>query len=203
MKVKKFEVAVVVGLVLAVLCSTVSFAKTGTELKEDVLRLHILANSDTVEDQELKLKVRDAIIEREGQLFDNVNCVTQAKTQVVQDFGKIQSIANKVIKDSGYSYPVSVALERTYFETRQYEDFTLPAGYYEALRVVIGEGEGHNWWCVVYPPLCVNSAKSLKKFKKLTAKERKLVLSNPKYDIRFKSVEFYHKILKSVKKTKK
>ena len=200
MKIKKFEAAVAVALVLSVLLSVLSFAITSDSIEKDVLRLHILANSDSAEDQSLKIKVRNSVIENESDIFDGVGNVTAAKEKVIRNYDRIKAIAQKVIREEGYDYPVSVRIEKTYFPTRYYESFTLPAGYYEALRIVIGEGKGHNWWCVMYPPLCVGSAAQVKKeYSKLPDREKKLITSNPRYDIRFKTYEIYKKLLKYLK----
>lgn len=200
MKIKKFEAAVAVALVLSVLLSVLSFAITSDSIEKDVLRLHILANSDSAEDQSLKIKVRNSVIENESDIFDGVGNVTAAKEKVIRNYDRIKASAKKVIREEGYDYPVSVRIEKTYFPTRHYESFTLPAGYYEALRIVIGEGKGHNWWCVMYPPLCVGSAAQVKKeYSKLPDREKKLITSNPRYDIRFKTYEIYKKLLKYLK----
>lgn len=200
MKFRKFEISVVIGLILTLVFSIVSFGATTDNIEKDVLRLHILANSDSEEDQQLKLKVRDAIINLEGEVFDTALDVANAKEKVVKDFDKIRSTAKSVIKANGYDYDVDVRLEKTYFETRYYDEFTLPAGYYEALRVIIGSGEGHNWWCVMYPPLCLNSAEDIKTYKDLSRQEKDLIKSNPKYDIRFKGYEIWKKILRYFEK---
>ena len=203
MKIKKFEAAVAVALVLSVLLSVLSFAITSDSIEKDVLRLHILANSDSAEDQSLKIKVRNSVIENESDIFDGVGNVTAAKEKVIRNYDSIKASAKKVIREEGYDYPVSVRIEKTYFPTRHYESFTLPAGYYEALRIVIGEGKGHNWWCVMYPPLCVGSAAQVKKeYSKLPDREKKLITSNPRYDIRFKTYEIYKKLLKYLKKNR-
>lgn len=200
MKIKKFEAAVAVALVLSVILSVLSFAITSDSIEKDVLRLHILANSDSAEDQSLKIKVRNSVIENESDIFDGVGNVTAAKEKVIRNYDRIKASAKKVIREEGYDYPVSVRIEKTYFPTRHYESFTLPAGYYEALRIVIGEGKGHNWWCVMYPPLCVGSAAQVKKeYSKLPDREKKLITSNPRYDIRFKTYEIYKKLLKYLK----
>ena len=200
MKIKKFEAAVAVALVLSVILSVLSFAITSDSIEKDVLRLHILANSDSAEDQSLKIKVRNSVIENESDIFDGVGNVTAAKEKVIRNYDRIKASAQKVICEEGYDYPVSVRIEKTYFPTRHYESFTLPAGYYEALRIVIGEGKGHNWWCVMYPPLCVGSAAQVKKeYSKLPDREKKLITSNPRYDIRFKTYEIYKKLLKYLK----
>ena len=128
MKIKKFEAAVAVALVLSVLLSVLSFAITSDSIEKDVLRLHILANSDSAEDQSLKIKVRNSVIENESDIFDGVGNVTAAKEKVIRNYDRIKASAKTVIREEGYDYPVSVRIEKTYFPTRHYESFTLPAG---------------------------------------------------------------------------
>ena len=155
---KKIEKAVILGLIMAILFNVASFGEKSRELYSNVLRLHILANSDSPEDQALKLKIRDNILSEGYFIFDGAADIDEAKNKVKNNINAIERIAAKTIVDCGYSYSVSAALEKAYFDTRYYDSFTLPAGEYEALRIVIGKGEGHNWWCVMFPPLCVSSA---------------------------------------------
>ena len=109
----------------------------------------------------------------------------------------IRDEAKAVIESNGYTYPVSVSLEETYFTTRSYDDFTLPAGNYQALRVVIGEGKGHNWWCVMFPPLCISAASENEAQLSdiLNSEQLELVEGND-YEIKFKCVEIYEELKK-------
>jgi len=128
------------------------------ELADDVLRLHVLAHSDSREDQALKLEVRDRILKESERILQGTGSRDEAKERLqasLQTFA--QAGADTVFRD-GYDYPVTVSVEETWFPTKQYADFALPAGDYTALRVVIGEGGGQNWWCVVFPPLCLGAA---------------------------------------------
>lgn len=128
------------------------------EIYDDTLRLHILANSDTSEDQALKLEIRDGILRKYGALLKMGNSIAEAKESVELLLPEIESDAKLWISELGYNYDVNATLSVEWYETREYENFTLPAGYYSSLRVIIGEGAGQNWWCVMYPPLCMEMA---------------------------------------------
>lgn len=124
-------------------------------LNEELIRLHVVANSDTAEDQNLKLLVRDAVITSLRQALADVQDTQQAKEYLEENLPKLQELANKTLDAAGNTQRAVVTLCREGFPTRQYDTFSLPAGVYEALRITIGEGEGKNWWCVVFPSLCL------------------------------------------------
>ncbi len=128
------------------------------KIYEDTLRLHILANSDSTEDQELKLKIRDNILEKYGNMLRDGNSIYEARDKVIALLQQIEKDAIKWIVDLGYRYNVKAILDEEWYETREYDGFTLPAGKYLSLRIIIGRGEGQNWWCVMYPPLCMEMA---------------------------------------------
>lgn len=127
-------------------------------LDQELIRLHIVASSDSREDQTIKLKVRDAVLESLRSDLAQIRDVEQAKAYLQANLPRIRQIANQVLQDAGCDAEAAVSLCREAFDTRQYDTFTLPAGVYEALRIVIGEGEGQNWWCVVFPDLCLEAA---------------------------------------------
>ena len=126
-------------------------------LNEDLIRLHVVANSDSEEDQSVKLLVRDAVVSSlEGDL-KKLGDVREAKAYLQENLTKIQAVANETLERAGFDQTAVVTLCREAFDTREYDTFSLPAGVYESLRIVIGEGEGHNWWCVVFPTLCLSA----------------------------------------------
>ena len=127
------------------------------EVSDSVLRLHVLANSDRAEDQALKLKVRDAVLQEASTILPEQVTVSQAERLLGDNLDRLAAAGAAVVAREGYDYPVSAGLEDVWFPTKEYEDFSLPAGEYRALRIVIGEGNGQNWWCVVFPPLCLAS----------------------------------------------
>ncbi|WP_325200351.1 stage II sporulation protein R [Oscillibacter sp.] len=148
-------VEILLLLFLAAFLATGALAlQTGQELSDKVVRLHVLANSDSEEDQALKLQVRDRVLAYAEPLLAGAADRREAEALLRGRVLELERIAAEEIRTEGYDYAVTVELEDTVFPTREYEDFTLPAGKYLALRVVIGAGEGRNWWCVVFPPLC-------------------------------------------------
>ena len=124
-------------------------------LNQELIRLHVVANSDAAEDQQIKLRVRDAIVESLRQGMVEVLDVEQAKDYLRQQLPQLETLANRVLREAGFSETAVVSLNTEAFPTRDYDTFSLPAGVYEALRVTIGEGEGRNWWCVVFPEFCI------------------------------------------------
>ena len=128
------------------------------ELQSQVLRLHVVANSDNAEDQAVKLKVRDALIAELSPLLDQVDSKEEAQALIGDMLTRLEEVANEVLESSGFSQQAKVTLDRENFDTRVYDTFSLPAGIYDSLRVTTGEGEGQNWWCVVFPSLCVPAA---------------------------------------------
>ena len=124
-------------------------------LNDELIRFHVVADSDDPEDQQVKLLVRDAVVESLSEDLSRLADVEQAKAYLQENLPKIQQIANQTLAAAGVEEEAVVSLCREAFQTRVYDTFTLPAGVYESLRIVIGEGEGHNWWCVVFPTLCL------------------------------------------------
>ena len=124
-------------------------------LREELIRLHVVAASDSEMDQALKLKVRDAVVESLKAEMNNLTDPEQAKEYLQQNLPKIEALANRVLREAGCSDVATVRLCLEEFSRRVYDTFTLPAGIYQALRITIGEGEGKNWWCVVFPSLCI------------------------------------------------
>lgn len=122
--------------------------------QNNLIRLHVIANSNTITDQQLKLKVRDVILTEITPEFESLTDVNQAKWLINKNLKIIQDLVEREIKRRGYDYPVKVELGEFNFPTKQYGKIIFPAGNYEALKVVIGAGQGNNWWCVLFPPLC-------------------------------------------------
>lgn len=153
--------SMLIGAAAAVLLGSFSaFAIECEEMPEKLFRLHILANSDTEEDQQLKYDLRDYLIEDMEDIFSGCTSAAEAKEKAEKNLPLIAEKSKKFIQDKGYDYDVRVSVENTYFTTRRYGSLVAPAGNYDALRILIGEGEGHNWWCVMFPPLCLNAVES-------------------------------------------
>ena len=168
-----------------------------------VLRFHVLANSDTAEDQNLKLAVRDAVGSRMAELLSDVPDREACEQVVEAHLPEIAETAQAVVREAGYEYEVHAAIEETEFPSKTYGKFTFPAGKYEALRVVIGEGEGHNWWCVLYPPLCFVDASSgilpessKEIIKENISEEDYSYISEDNTVFRFKYLTFLNKLFK-------
>ena len=125
------------------------------KLRQELIRLHVVAASDSREDQAVKLEVRDAVIQAVQRELENFHDLDQAKAYLQENLPKIESVANEVLSRAGFADTATVSLCVEEFTTRVYDTFTLPAGLYESLRIVIGEGAGQNWWCVVFPSLCL------------------------------------------------
>ena len=158
---KRLELILLAGLLGAILYANVSsVSRTVDKLQAQVLRLHILANSDSEEDQALKLAVRDRLLSCSEELFGDAQTLEEAYDAAQSKLDRIREIARQVVQEQGFTYDVEAELVEMPFDERVYEDLTMPAGEYEALRITIGEAEGHNWWCVVFPPLCLSAAEA-------------------------------------------
>lgn len=200
MKLKAIDLAVFFTLAVCII-ATVSFESTCKDVREDILRLHVIANSDSAEDQRLKLTVRDTILQKSQSLFTDCDDIISARKLAGTSLLSLRRQAQQCITSHGYPYNVKVTLGKSYFPTRVYENVTLPAGYYNALKIIIGEGKGKNWWCVMFPSLCLPGAYSKEErlSEVLTEKEMKLVLSKPKYEVRFWLVEKYYEMKNKLK----
>lgn len=157
-KLRRWELALLLGLALAALLG-VWLDAGQSALAQQVIRLHVLANSDSAADQALKLEVRDSVLDAAQAYLSPGATRDEAEETLRAHLEDLAAAGAQRVAEAGYSYPVTASLEENYwFPTKQYADFALPAGEYTALRVVIGEGGGQNWWCVVFPPLCLGSA---------------------------------------------
>lgn len=154
---KWWEVFLLVSAAAAMLwCAMLSVQQQ--QLAQKLVRLHVVAHSDSPEDQALKLQVRDAVLEQASRLLAGVTEAEQAEQVLAEHLAELSQTAEAVLADQGCPYPVEAGLQTVHFPTKAYDSFALPAGDYRALRVVIGEGKGQNWWCVVFPTLCVSVA---------------------------------------------
>ena len=155
-KLKRWEVALLSGLLVATLMGTY-LNREQAALADSVIRLHVIAHSDSRADQELKYQVRDRILTEAAALYQPGDDLRQVRKNMENNLDLLAQAGREVVEEQGYDYPVSARLERTWFPTKKYVDFALPAGNYTALRIVVGEGKGENWWCVAFPPLCLGS----------------------------------------------
>ena len=198
---KNIELALLFGLIFSVVMSFADFDASCEGLRNNILRLHIVANSDSPDDQEVKLKVRDAILQNTSCEFEKCGDLDTAITVAQADIEKITRIANKTLKENGFEYCCSASVSKEYFDTRVYEDFTLPAGEYNSLTVRLGKAEGHNWWCVVFPGVCIPAAgEKCSLEKSVDSSDAQIAYNSEKYTVRFKTVEIYEKIRQKFKK---
>ena len=196
-KLHAIESIVLAGLMFSMVNAAVRrTVSASTQIKTDTLRLHIIANSDSDFDQKLKLKVRDRVLEYTGELFAEVSGKTEAEALAEYSSDEIKNIAEEVIAENGADYSVSVEITNMWFETRSYDGFTLPAGDYDAVRIIIGAGEGHNWWCVMYPPLCIPGAENVLEKYGSNAK----FVTGDGFEIRFALLEWLENLKKSIQK---
>lgn len=156
-------------------------------LSEDLIRFHVLANSDSPEDQQLKLRVRDKIMEAMAVQLQGVKTIEESRSILINELKNIEEIAADVIDGNQQNYSVSASLSKEIFPTRRYGNMIFPAGEYEALRVIIGEGQGQNWWCVMFPPLCFIDVKNGLVDEK-TKQQLKGVLSEEEYQLVYSSI---------------
>ena len=185
----------IIAFVLTVIYSVIPFQAVCAEIPNDVFRFHILANSDSDEDQVLKLKVRDKVLEKTKILFDTANSKSDAEEFVKANLGTIEEIAQNEVYKNGYNYPVKAEIVNMHFDTRYYESYTLPAGMYDALRITIGNEKGHNWWCVMYPSICISTVDEGKdRAKNALSDDEYSVVTDDKVEYKFFIVELFQKI---------
>ena len=186
--------SMICGFIISCLLSMTGFCSVCEDIQKDVFRLHILANSDTQQDQTLKLKVRDGILDYTAELFKNCQSREQAIETAEKNLDSIKAKCQALIIENGFDYGVEVYTTKMDFNTRVYKNFTLPAGKYEALRIVIGSGQGHNWWCMIYPALCIPCAQKEQPESSLDSSEMDVISNSEQYEIKFRLVEIFQNI---------
>lgn len=197
----KYLICIPILFILYTLICAYSYANTiSSDLQESVFRLHVIANSDSEEDQNLKYVVRDKLIEYMNTLSINTTSKEDVINLANEHINDFYAIANNTIQDYGYDYPVKINIGNFNFPTKTYGDISLPAGYYDALRVEIGEAKGQNWWCVMFPPLCFvdvssgivpDSSKELMK-ENMSEEDYSLISENSsEIKLKFKIIEMF------------
>ncbi len=201
---KRTEISLLFGLLFAVALCFAGFEADCSVLRSGSFRLRVIAASDSAADQELKLKVRDEILKATAADFAACENAKQAKSTAQKNIARTKALARRVIEENGFSYGCTARVKRQFFSTCDYGDFTLPAGEYESLVVTLGKGEGHNWWCVLFPGVCVPAAAGKQSFEALFSDEAAAVACGQgNYTVRFKAAEIYEKIKEKCKKIKK
>lgn len=197
-KVKLFLISLIIGMCVTSVLS--AYSKDIVEgISDSVVRLHVVANSNSEEDQTLKLKVRDEVIKTLEPMLADSKSTEETKNIIKSNLGFIEEEAEKAIKKYGYTYGVTVNFDNYYFPTKQYANAQFPKGKYDALKIVIESGKGNNWWCVLYPALCFsgNSNGTLPKESETKLKntlshdEYDIVTSKSKINFKFKIVEWF------------
>lgn len=201
---KKTDIILLSGLIGAIIFSNLSgFEASLSGLEHEVLRMHILANSDSEQDQQLKIKVRDRLLENSEELFGGCDTLDEMKEAAAEKMQDINGIVNTVIAENGFDYKAETNLVNMEFDPRVYGDITMPAGSYDALRITIGEAKGHNWWCVMYPPLCIPAAEEVSSdsnaAEEFFSEDELDIMKNPEnYKVKFKCVELFRNIKKKI-----
>ena len=191
------EIALLLALAVTLLWGSWSLQEQDA-LERKMIRLHVIANSDTQADQTLKLQVRDRVLVQATAILEQARDMEDAEIQLTAALPAIEDAARAEMAERGYDYAVSVRLEQTEFPTKTYEGFALPSGSYLALRVVIGEGQGQNWWCVVFPPLCMTAASDLEETSIVAGLEKEdislITGEEQNYVLKFRSLELWESL---------
>lgn len=200
---KIFLIALIIAYILYCAFSITYFSSVSGEIRENVVRLHILADSNSEIDQNVKLKVRDALLEKNIQLLSDKVTPENATEYFKNSKDELEQCANEVLKENGLNYKATITLGKEYYTTRVYEDLTFPAGVYTSIKVILGSGEGKNWWCVMFPPLCVpvadggiETSDNVNLEDYLNEDGKRLVSSQGKFKVGFKVIEWYEKLFK-------
>lgn len=201
-KIKMITILSFLLFIYTSICALSYASNISTDISNSVFRLHVIANSDSIEDQNLKYKVRDNLIKYMDDICSNCKTKQEAMNLVTVYKNNFKQIALDTIQTEGYNYDVNIMIGNFEFPTKQYGDISLPSGYYDALKVEIGEANGHNWWCVMFPPLCFVDITSgivpeeSKKYLQDNMKEEEyaLISDNSSLDIKFKFkiLEFFN-----------
>lgn len=204
-RIKTLDIAMLLGAAAAILLAVfMDFTAQCEELQDTAFRLHILANSDSAFDQRIKYELRDYIIDELGYIFGEADSKDRAKLLATRNLKLINERANLFLKEKGCNYTAYCMVGKSDFNTRKYGDYTLPAGEYDSLKIILGEGNGKNWWCVLYPEVCLSAVsekngifaeRSLYRKNKLSA-EMTADSKNQKIEIRFAIYEWLKEIFK-------
>lgn len=192
--------SVLCAFVICSVLSMVSFDVQSKEISDEVFRLHILANSDSEEDQNLKLAVRDVVQEYCYGIYDDAQTKEDAERVISDNLDVIVAAAQKEVYRQGYDYPVKGEIVNMYFTNRVYDDITLPAGDYDAVRITIGSGAGHNWWCVMFPPICISAAENDADISDVLNDEQTELVTESSYQYKFKIYELYQNVMEKLDK---
>ena len=186
--------ALVCGFLLAVGASFFPFAAACAQLPQNVVRLHVVAHSNREEDQAVKLLVRDAVLEEASRWYEGAATMEEASAALCVHLESLGDTARQTLADQDMDYSATVQMTEMYFPTRDYGSFRLPAGRYRTLQITLGEGAGKNWWCVVFPSLCLPAASQEEALLALPEAEREIVENSQAYQVKFKVVELWESL---------
>ena len=158
---KKLTFSIALSLIICAVLSVIGSAREVEDLTDMLIRIHVIANSDSEEDQNLKLAVRDGILSYVSELTEGCKTKTEAMESLCDGLGRIEDEARGIVAENGFGYEVNCTLSSEEFDRRTYDGFELPAGEYDSLCIRLGSAEGKNWWCVCYPSICLGSAMSV------------------------------------------
>ncbi len=194
-KEKKITLILVLGFTLAAfLSSVIDFSSDLKEIRDNTLRIHILANSNDTFDQELKLSVRDEVLLACNNILQNSENKGESEEILIRNLEELKAVAKETITVNGYDYSVDCTLSYVDFPEKTYGNITLPRGNYEALQIIIGEGEGENWWCMIYPQLCVATALSEENTEYYDNSQIKIITQPEEFEIKFKILEIFNRL---------
>ncbi len=189
-RLKIWESAALAAVCVALCIGTWAQARQNA-ISSDLVRLHVIAVSDDAEEQEIKLKVRDAVLDYLRPVLNDAENSVQAKKIISDHLNGIAGAAAEASEGRG----VKVSLGREHYPTKSYQGFSLPAGEYQSLKIVLGEGHGHNWWCIVFPPLCLEAAQA-QQVQSVMAREDYAIVSDCQgYELKFKLVELWGELV--------
>ncbi len=191
--------SLLLGLIFSGICDGFIAAEN---VSDKSLRLHILAQSDSTEDQAVKLLVRDKLLSCGAEILEGSENANEAAEKVIANKDYLISVADKILEENGFSYKTDIVIEEEYYETRQYENIRLPAGKYLSCKVILGNGEGKNWWCIMFPPLCIPAAtKKTDDSIYSVYKENgvNLVTEHGGYEIKFRIVELIEELINEIR----
>lgn len=190
---KKLFVFLPLLLIFTLLLGSLSYTNDASnDISNKVLRMHVLANSNSINDQRLKIAVKNNILNSTRELFTDCDNLEESIEIAQSNTELIKASAQEVIKKYNKNYDVKVYVDNEFFDVREYKDFTLPSGNYNTVKIVIGEGKGKNWWCVMYPAVCISACSD--DFDKALTKEEKKLITSKKYIPKFKILEIINKI---------
>lgn len=177
---KKVEILTLLSFILSIFFSNILiFSNKYDRLKDNVIRVHILANSNSKKDQNLKLKIKDDVSAEIFKLLKNAKNKSQAQKIILDNLAFISELSKNKLEENGCHHNVNVSLTKSYFPTKEYDKFTFPAGFYDAVKVVIGNGQGYNWWCVAFPPMCSPIYDNQKNNSEILGAEQLELIQNP------------------------